>query len=70
MRVTQWIITLAPLGVLFLVAGQMLEMKDMEQTFKSLGWYFMTVLVGLLIHGGIVLPLIYGIPQQNIFKVY
>jgi len=51
---------LAPVGVLFLVAGQLLEMKDLSKTFQSLGWYFMTVLLGLILHGGIVLPLIFG----------
>ena len=42
------------------VAGQMLEMNDLGKTFQSLGWYFMTVLIGIFIHGGVVLPLIYG----------
>ena len=44
----------------FQVAGQILEMNDLGKTFQSLGWYFMTVIVGICIHGGIVLPLIFG----------
>ena len=60
MRITQWIILLAPVGVMFLVAGQILEMGDLADTFSSLGLYFMTVMLGLSIHGLIVLPLLYG----------
>ncbi len=63
MKITTWVINLAPIGVMFLVAGQILEMKDVAKTFASLGWYFGTVIVGLTIHGGIVLPLIYGIKK-------
>ena len=59
MKITTWIIHLAPIGVCFLVAQQMLEMKDMAEEFQKLGWYFLTVLVGLTIHGFIVLPIIY-----------
>lgn len=61
MKITGWIINLAPIGVLFLVAGSILDMKDVGKTFASLGWYFGTVLLGLGIHGIIVLPAIYGI---------
>ena len=48
------------LKLLFQCAGQILEMKDIGRTFQSLGWYFMTVLVGIFIHGGIVLPILYS----------
>ena len=68
MRITQWIILLAPVGVMFLVAGQILEMGDLADTFSSLGLYFMTVMLGLSIHGLIVLPLLYGkLLNQNQF---
>ena len=51
MRVTTWIIYLAPLGVCFLIAGQILKMESFTDTFAKLGLYFTTVLIGLLIHG-------------------
>ena len=61
MRITSWIINLAPLGVCFLVAGQLLEMKDVKKEFRKLGWYVFVVMLGLLIHGLLVLPLIYTV---------
>ena len=61
MKVTTWIIHLAPIGVCFLVTSQMLEMKDPVEELRKLGWYFLVVLLGLGIHGLIVLPLIYTV---------
>lgn len=60
MRVTTWIIYLAPVGVCFLIAGQILEMKSFGDTFAKLGLYFATVLIGLLLHGCVVLPLLFS----------
>jgi solute carrier family 1 (high affinity glutamate transporter) protein 3 len=36
-------------------------MKNPANEFAQLGWYMMTVLIGLFIHGLLVLPLIYFI---------
>ena len=46
------------MGVCFLIAGQIINMKDFGETFGKLGWYFFTVILGLFIHGFITLPLI------------
>ena len=59
-RITQIIINFAPVGVAFLVAEQIIRMKSVEETFKGLGLYFGTVILGLFIHGLIVLPILYG----------
>jgi len=59
MVITTWVITLAPVGVFFLIAGEVLKMDDLTLVLLSLGWYFLTVMMGLLIHGLIVLPLLY-----------
>lgn len=59
MKLTGWIIHLAPIGVLFLIAGQILQMKNAGEEFAKLGWYFGTVLLGLSIHGLLVLPGLY-----------
>eukprot|EP00088_Acartia_fossae_P031822 TRINITY_DN32622_c0_g1_i10.p1 TRINITY_DN32622_c0_g1~~TRINITY_DN32622_c0_g1_i10.p1 ORF type:complete len:486 (-),score=91.67 TRINITY_DN32622_c0_g1_i10:289-1746(-) len=66
MKVTNWIIHLAPIGVLFLLAGQLMEMDDIAEEFKKLGWYFGTVLLGLGIHGFIVLPLLYTVITRTL----
>jgi len=66
MKVTTWIIHLAPIGVCFLVAGQLLEMKDIAGEFAKLAWYFFTVLLGLFIHGLIVLPIIFSVVTKSL----
>ena len=60
MRIVFWMIYLTPIGVCFLVAGEIIKMKDVADNFIKLGWYFVTTVVGLLIHGGIFLPTLYG----------
>lgn len=59
MKITTWVIWLSPIGITFLVASKILEMEDVEQVMSQLGWYFATVVIGLLIQGFIVLPLLY-----------
>ncbi|XP_033214650.1 excitatory amino acid transporter 1-like isoform X2 [Belonocnema kinseyi] len=59
MIITNWVVWLSPLGVLFLVAARIIEIKSIEQTVKQLGMYFMTVLIGLCIHGFLILPAIF-----------
>ena len=45
--------------------------QNIGQEFEKLGWYFGTVLLGLAIHGGIILPLIYGIFTRSLpFRYY
>lgn len=59
-KVTKWIIMLAPIGVCFLIAGQIVKMTNIKETFASLGWYFATVMLGMIIHGFIILPALFG----------
>lgn len=61
MKITGIVIWLSPVGVFFLVASKMVEMEDLGVLAGQLGLYTATVLVGLLIHGLIVLPAIYSI---------
>lgn len=44
---------------MFLVAAEILKMKDPIAELESLGLYMATVLAGLAIHGLIILPLLY-----------
>ena len=59
-RMTMWIICIAPIGIIFLVAGQIVDMKDPENTFFHIVAYFITVMIALFVHGLIILPTIYG----------
>lgn len=58
----------APIGILFLIAGKIVEMDDLTQMGGQLGMYTITVIIGLLIHGVIILPTLYfAITRQNPF---
>lgn len=59
MIITNWVVWLSPLGVLFLVASKIVEMDSLRDVVQQLGMYFLTVILGLCIHGFLVLPLIY-----------
>ncbi|KAF6726267.1 Excitatory amino acid transporter 5 [Oryzias melastigma] len=48
-----------PFGIVFLVAGKILDMHDPAHLGEKLGMYFITVLSGLFVHGLILLPLFY-----------
>ncbi|XP_069764612.1 neutral amino acid transporter B(0) isoform X2 [Narcine bancroftii] len=61
MILVSWIMWYAPLGIMFLVAGKIVEMENVLLLFTSLGKYICCCIVGHIIHGLIVLPLIYFI---------
>ncbi|CAF2408050.1 unnamed protein product [Rotaria sp. Silwood2] len=59
----------SPIGIFFLITAKILDMDDLRDFLGSLGLYMATVLVGLFIHGFIILPLIlYVITRMNSFK--
>ena len=57
MRLVDWILWLAPLGVMFLVAYTVANLGT-EQLLGPLVLYMGTVLVGLALHGFVILPII------------
>ncbi|XP_078100807.1 excitatory amino acid transporter 5-like [Sander vitreus] len=58
-----------PFGIIFLVAGKILDMQDPSTLGRKLGWYGVTVLAGLFVHGLILLPLFYFIlTKKNPFS--
>ncbi|CAO2585100.1 Excitatory amino acid transporter 3, partial [Lemmus lemmus] len=68
MKIVQIIMCYMPIGILFLIAGKIIEVEDWE-IFRQLGLYMATVLSGLAIHSIIVLPLIYFvIVRKNPFR--
>ncbi|KAM9687355.1 excitatory amino acid transporter 5 [Trichechus inunguis] len=48
-----------PFGIVFLIAGKILEMEDPTAVRKKLGFYTVTVVCGLVVHGLFILPLLY-----------
>ncbi|KAM8903316.1 neutral amino acid transporter B(0) isoform 1-T1 [Spinachia spinachia] len=61
MVLVSWIMWYAPVGIMFLVAGKIVEMEDVGNLFASLGKYIACCVIGHAIHGLLVLPGIYFI---------
>uniref|UniRef100_A0A3B3XA09 Amino acid transporter n=1 Tax=Poecilia mexicana TaxID=48701 RepID=A0A3B3XA09_9TELE len=61
MVLVSWIMWYAPIGIMFLVAGKIVEMEDVGKLFASLGKYIACCMIGHAIHGLLVLPFIYFI---------
>lgn len=61
MVITSWLIWISPVGILFLVASMIIEMEDFSVMLGQLGLYFGTVILGIFIHGFLILPAIYTI---------
>lgn len=51
MIITSWVIWISPIGVFFLVTSKLLEMDSIMVVVTQLGWYFITVMLGLFLHG-------------------
>ena len=60
-----WAISLMPPGVLSLVAGRVAGSCDPVGTLAALGKYALSVVLGLAIHGGFVLPAMYAAATRN-----
>ncbi|XP_035730827.1 excitatory amino acid transporter 1-like [Vespa mandarinia] len=70
MIITNWVIWISPIGVFFLVTSKLLEIKDISAVIGQLGLYFMTVLLGLFLHGFGTLSVIYFICTKELpFRV-
>uniref|UniRef100_A0A8C6WTQ1 Amino acid transporter n=1 Tax=Neogobius melanostomus TaxID=47308 RepID=A0A8C6WTQ1_9GOBI len=61
MVLVSWIMWYAPVGIMFLVAGKIVEMDNVGELFASLGKYIACCMLGHAIHGSLVLPGIYFI---------
>ncbi|XP_064173758.1 neutral amino acid transporter A isoform X1 [Anguilla rostrata] len=69
MVLVSWIMWYVPIGIMFLVGSKIVEMEDVVLLVTSLGKYIFASILGHMIHGGIVLPLIYfGFTRKNPFS--
>ncbi|XP_040207178.1 neutral amino acid transporter A [Rana temporaria] len=59
MVIVSWIMWYVPIGIMFLVGSKIVEMGNIVLLVTSLGKYIIASILGHIIHGGIVLPLIY-----------
>ncbi|XP_075218953.1 excitatory amino acid transporter 1-like [Lycorma delicatula] len=66
MIITNWVIWFSPVGVMFLVSSKILEMESFGILVGQLGLYFMTVMIGLFIHGFIVLPIMFVVATHRL----
>ncbi|KAL8617645.1 hypothetical protein ACOMHN_047891 [Nucella lapillus] len=68
-RLVHWVIWLTPIGVASLIAKAIASTKDLEATFKGLGYFVLAEVIGNFITGFIFIALIYFvIIRKNPFK--
>uniref|UniRef100_A0A5F8G756 Amino acid transporter n=1 Tax=Monodelphis domestica TaxID=13616 RepID=A0A5F8G756_MONDO len=71
MKLVTMIMWYSPLGIACLICGKIIAIKDLEVVARQLGMYMVTVIVGLIIHGGIFLPLLYFVvTRKNPFSFF
>ena len=59
----------SPIGICSLIAAKFAEMENIAGTFSSLALFMVTVILGLAVHGLLVLPLLYFIfTRKNPYK--
>ncbi|XP_032910188.1 neutral amino acid transporter A [Catharus ustulatus] len=69
MVLVTWIMWYVPIGIMFLVGSKIVEMEDIVLLVTSLGKYIFASILGHIIHGGIILPLIYfATTRQNPYR--
>ncbi|GFO24369.1 amino acid transporter [Plakobranchus ocellatus] len=55
----------SPIGISFLIAAKIVDMEDFSVLLGKVGMYFITVLIGLFVHGSVVLPFLYFIAVRK-----
>ncbi|KAL4225110.1 Neutral amino acid transporter A [Mactra antiquata] len=68
-KILRVLIWSTPVGVASLIAKTIVSTDDIEDTFRKLGFYFLTVMTGLVIHMFIVMPIVFFlIRRRNPFR--
>lgn len=64
-RILRVLIWSTPVGVASLVAKTIASTSDVEDTFKMLGLYFLTVMIGFIVWGYIIVPIIFFLVRRS-----
>jgi len=72
MKIVVLIIWFGPIGVFALIGGIVAEQKgSIDQLVTGLGWYSLTVILGLLVHATVTLPLLLKVfGKKNPFQYF
>ncbi|XP_075937646.1 solute carrier family 1 member 9 [Anarhichas minor] len=71
MTMVSMIMWYSPIGIASLIAGKIADIGNLEIVARQLGMYMVTVMVGLIIHGGLILPAIFfAITRKSPFTFY
>ncbi|KAK9534622.1 hypothetical protein VZT92_007055 [Zoarces viviparus] len=71
MTMVSMIMWYSPIGIASLIAGKIADIGNLEIVARQLGMYMVTVMVGLMIHGGLILPAIFfAITRKSPFTFY
>lgn len=65
MTITSLVIKTTPIGVMFLILPRIVAVTDIQAMLGSVGWYTLTVLLGLFVHGFLVLPMFYFVVTRK-----
>ncbi|KAI1295498.1 Excitatory amino acid transporter 3 [Halotydeus destructor] len=65
MLLTAWVVTLTPIGIMFLIMPRIIEVDDIAQMLKDIGFFAITVIVAHSIHCLIILPAYYFLITQK-----
>ncbi|RNA28018.1 excitatory amino acid transporter 3 [Brachionus plicatilis] len=67
-QIIGYVMMFSPIGICSLICGSIISMEDISEIFEKISMYTLTVLLGLFIHGFMVLPSIYLIlTRRNVF---
>ncbi|XP_072761087.1 excitatory amino acid transporter 3 [Anoplolepis gracilipes] len=70
MKIMKWITLIAPIGVSFLITSRILEIDDFGNMISYLGFYILTVFIGLILQGFVILPFLHWIiTRKSPYKI-